>query len=136
MSPARERAESCDRCGGELPGLEAIYHRTRAFCSKRCETPVFKVGDGARYCFINDVYPATIRKISKSGHMIWISSDRVAKGHFDESFGPRADLYEPMDVNPTQWRCFTRRADGYYREKGSTSPVLHEGRDLNQPREI
>ena len=126
----------CTRCGDRLPSFDAVYHRTATYCSKACAVPVFKVGDGASYCFINDVYPCTVRKISKSGHMIWVSKDRIAKAHFDESFGPIADLYEPSDVDPSQWRCFTRRKDGYYREKGHQSPVLVEGRNYNRPREI
>jgi hypothetical protein len=96
----------------------------------------FQVGDGVHYSHPSDVYPATVRKVSKSGHMIWVSSDRVAKAEWDESFGPRARLYEPREVPESEWKCFTRRADGEYRAKGHTSPVLGYGRDFNQPREI
>ena len=96
----------------------------------------FQVGDGVHYSHPSDVYPATVRKVSKSGHMIWVSSDRVAKSEWDESFGPRARLYEPIEMPESEWRCFTRRNDGEYRAKGHTSPVLGFGRDFNQPREI
>jgi hypothetical protein len=96
----------------------------------------YRVGDGVHYSYVNDVYPGTIRKISKSGHMIWISEDRIAKAEWDESFGPRAKLYETRDVPEAEWKCFTRRADGEYRAKGHTSPVLGPGRHFNRPREI
>ena len=96
----------------------------------------YRVGDGVHYSHPNDVYPATVRRISKSGHQIWISEDRVAKAEWDESFGPRAKLYEPRDVPESEWTCFTRRQDGEYRAKGHTSPVLGPGRHYNLPREI
>jgi len=136
MANAHKRLESCSRCGGELPEHDAIFHRKTAYCSKACEVPAFVIGDGAAACYINDVYPMTIRRLSKSGHMLWASSDRIAKGHFDESFGPQADLYDPGNPPESEWKCFTRRADGYYRAKGHTSPVLHEGRSYSRPREI
>lgn len=96
----------------------------------------YRVGDGVHYSHPNDVYPATVRKISKSGHQVWVSNDRVAKAEWDESFGPRAKLYEPRDVPESEWSCFTRRQDGEYRAKGRTSPVLGPGRHYNRPREI
>lgn len=96
----------------------------------------FQVGDGVHYSHPSDVYPATIRKVSKSGHKIWVSSDRVAKSEWCESRGPIARLYEPRDVPESEWQCFTRRQDGEYRATGATSPVLGFGRDFNQPREI
>jgi len=105
--------------------------------TRRSEIPhAFQVGDGVYMAYQSDVYPGTVRRISKSGHKIWVSKDRVAKADWDESFGPRARAYEPLDVPEEQWRCFTRRKDGKYREKGHTSPVLGYGRDYNRPREI
>ncbi len=98
--------------------------------------PTYRVGDGVHYSHPNDVYPATVRKISKSGHQVWVSNDRIAKAEWDESFGPRAKLYEPREVPEEQWKCFTRRRDGEYRAKGHTSPVLGPGRHYNRPREI
>ena len=136
MNAHDQDSTRCARCDGEIIDALGVFTRTKDYCSMKCATPVFAVGDGVAMCYLNDVYPGTVRRISKSGHMLWVSEDRIAKGHFDESFGPQADLYEPRDVPESEWRCFTRRADGRYREKGHTSPVLSEGRGYNRPREI
>jgi len=96
----------------------------------------FKAGDGVALCYRNDVYPGTVRRVSPSGHRVWVSEDDIARAYFDPCLGPVAQAYSPRDVEPQHWRVFTRRRDGYYAEKGHQTPYLVLGRDYSKPREI
>ena len=76
--------------------------------------PEFKVGDGVSYGYGSDSYPYTVRRVSPSGHKLWVSRDRPFKG-----------VFVPQDVPEKDWVCFTRRRDGQYREANKSYARQH-----------
>lgn len=76
--------------------------------------PTFQVGDGVHWAFNGDSYPGTVRKVSKSGLKVWVSSDehritdaereRVRAHGFHE--GAIDSAFIPVDMMPEYWKCF------------------------------
>lgn len=86
----------------------------------------FKVGDGATYTIGSDSYPMTVRRVSPSGYKVWVSEDdlgpvREVGAHYVSDFISR-------DVDPSEWRLFTRRVNGKYVISGSRHGRLSRGR--------
>ena len=89
------------------------------------------VGMGVTLCYMNDMSPGTVRWVSPSGHRVEVTGDSVMPrpGAIRSDEGTHWDHENAMfSVNERATRrVFTRRKDGLYIEKGSTSPMLHLG---------
>lgn len=82
-----------------------------------------KPGEGATYNLGTDQYPVTIRKVSASGHAIWVSKDQVRAN-------PGGSMvFIPVDRPEKDWDKFTRRDDGKYRPVGKNFGYLSPGRE-------
>jgi len=82
--------------------------------------PAPEIGMGGTYGICGDAYPVTVRRISKSGHMIWAAHDdaRVVKGSAHDGSAEWECTPVP---NAAATVVFTRRKDGSYKMRGCTS---------------
>lgn len=87
-----------------------------------------RAGDGGTYSIGSDSYPVTVRKVSPSGHVVWVSRDRIRSSGSPYERSP-GGVYEPVDVPEEKWDRFTRRRDGSYRSVGYRCGLLTAGRN-------
>jgi len=81
-----------------------------------------EVGDGATLVYVSDREPATVIKVSKSGHKIVVQED--ASTRTDNNGMSECQVYKFKRNRSGLTREATRRKDGSYRVKGTQMRVL------------
>jgi len=98
----------------------------------------FRPGDGAHYYFNGDSYPVTVRRVSRTGHQVWVTHDVTKAPNLFVPLSAKevARLFADPDGYEARrkLRKFTRRKDGRYFNRGTW--VLGHGREHQWSREF
>lgn len=80
----------------------------------------------ATICYFNDTYPATVRKIDKSGKKLWLTEDHYT---FNAAAETQFDYTEVYADQPEMWTEYKLNKHGRWIKKGcSSGPALSIGR--------